>query len=269
MNIQKVSAVQVVLQDITERKLMQEELLMSQKLQSIGTLAGGIAHDFNNILGIIIGYASRFEEKWENPEKQKEYIKRILAAAERGAALVRQILTYARKTSVTTKEVNLYEMLEELFTLFKQTFPKIITLKNEVPPDIPPIAVDPTQFHQALLNLCVNARDAMPNGGTLTISATEIPLHEMKEKYSSSANSPYVCISVSDTGVGMSDEVRKMIFDPFFTTKEVGKGTGLGLSVVYGIVQVHNGFIEVDSVPGQGSTFRLYFPLHGSKMNSN
>lgn len=264
MEIMGAKVLQLVLQDITERKLMEEELLMSQKLQSLGTLAGGIAHDFNNILGIIIGYASRFDEKWNDREKQKEYIKRILAAAERGAGLVRQILTYARKTTVATKEIQIYEIVDELFSLFKQTFPKIITLVNNVSPQTPPIVGDPTQLHQAILNLCVNARDAMPNGGTLTVSATKLSATVMKEKFSGADNVPYLCISVTDTGVGMSEEIQKKMFDPFFTTKEVGKGTGLGLSVVYGIVQSHNGFIDVESASGKGSTIRLYFPLRNT-----
>ncbi|MCX7984881.1 MAG: PAS domain S-box protein [Bacteroidetes bacterium] len=261
MTIHGMETRQVLLQDVTERRLLQEELLLSQKLQSIGTLAGGIAHDFNNILGIIIGYASRMEMKLGDHEKQSEYIKAILTAAERGSALVRQILLYARKTSTATQPVNVETIIDELIALLKQTFPKIIEFQKIVPMDVPILMADPTQIHQALLNLCVNARDAMPHGGTITIEVSIVKKDQMLKRFTDVTNENYLCIRVTDTGHGMDEETQKRIFDPFFTTKDVSRGTGLGLSVVYGIVKTHHGFIDVQSSVGQGTTFHLYFPL--------
>lgn len=268
MTIQGVATTQVIVQDVTERTILQEELLLSQKLQSIGTLAGGIAHDFNNILGIIIGYASRLESLLDDTSKQKEYLNAILTAAERGTALVRQILLYARKTSTTIQPVHIEAIIDELITLLKQTFPKLIEFKKEVQPNIPQFSADPTQIHQALLNLSVNARDAMPTGGTITFRVTTTTKEEMQKRFTNVSDDAYISISVSDTGHGMNEEVQKRIFDPFFTTKEVNKGTGLGLSVVYGIVKAHHGFIDVHSSPGQGTTFSLYFPMNSIPSSS-
>ncbi len=264
VTIQNIPIHQVILHDVTEKKLLQDELLRSQKLQSLGTLAGGIAHDFNNILSIIIGYATRLEDKIESDSKLRDYTKAILTASERGATLVRQILMYARKTSVEMKPVHIHSVVSELFSLLRQTFPRIIELKNEVPDKLPPIQADQTQIHQALLNLCVNARDAMPNGGVITIKASLLPKNDIEKKFPQATDKEYLCVTVQDTGVGMDDQTKKRIFDPFFTTKEVGKGTGLGLSVVYGIIQTHHGFIDVETAPHQGSTFFLYLPLNNN-----
>jgi two-component system, cell cycle sensor histidine kinase and response regulator CckA len=248
-------------QDITEQKKLQKELFQSQKMESIGTLAGGIAHDFNNILGIILGYSTIMEQGTLSPEKFRESLGIINNAVGRGAALVRQILTFARKTDVISEPMSIVDLIHELISMFMQTFPKIITLIEDVDKELPLIIADRTQLHQVLLNLCVNARDAMPKGGLLTIRAEKQTKGQVQEKFPAADQDSYICVSVTDTGEGMDEATRRQIFDPFFTTKEQGKGTGLGLAVVYGVVQSHHGFIDVESVLGRGTTFRLYFPI--------
>jgi PAS domain S-box-containing protein len=248
-------------QDITEQKKLQQELLQSQKMQSIGTLAGGIAHDFNNILGIILGYTSLIERETLSKEKIHESIGIIKNTVGRGASLVGQILTFARKTDVVFQPLNVTVLIHELLSMLKQTFPRVITFIENVDKNIPYINADKTQIHQILLNLCVNARDAMPNGGTITLKTEKRTKTKVQERIPAADQDSYICISVTDTGEGMSEAIRRQIFDPFFTTKEQGKGTGLGLAVVYGAVQSHHGFIDVESEVGRGTTFRLYFPI--------
>jgi len=255
-------------QDITERNRaeqernrLQGELIQVQKMDSLGTLAGGIAHDFNNILGIILAYTYMLEKRKENPEKFSESISAINQAVQRGTALVRQILTFARKSDGALEPMSLMELIHELLSMLDQTFPKIITFTEIVPKDLPNIDADRTQIHRALLNLCMNARDVMPHGGTITIKAEKQTKEQMKEQFPTADQDSYICISVSDTGEGMNEATRSKIFDPFFTTKPKGKGTGMGLPVVYGVVQAHQGFINVESELGHGTTFRLYFPI--------
>ena len=248
-------------QDITEQKKLQKELLQSQKMESIGTLAGGIAHDFNNILGIILGYSSLMEKGTLSPAKFNESLGIIKNAVGRGAALVKQILTFARKTDIAFELISIYDLMHELLSMLRQTFPKVINFIEIIDKDIPLINADRTQIHQVMLNLCVNARDAMPNGGTITIKAEKQTKNQVQEKIPSADQESYICISVTDTGMGMDKATRRQIFDPFFTTKEKGKGTGLGLSVVYGVIQSHHGFIDVESEVGRGTTFWLYFPI--------
>ncbi|MEX2117290.1 MAG: PAS domain S-box protein, partial [Bacteroidota bacterium] len=254
-------AIQYVVRDITQQKRLQQQLVLSQKGESIGTLAGGIAHDFNNILGIILGYTFLIAKNKSDAPKLAENIAAINQTVQRGAALVRQILTFARKTDVTFEPISLTELAQELISMFQQTFPKIITFTTLFPKDLPFILADKTQIDQAILNLCVNARDAMPTGGSITIKAEEHTGERVKEQFPAADQDSYICLSVSDNGEGMNEEVRRRMFDPFFTTKPQGKGTGLGLSVVYGVVQSHRGFINVESEVGQGTTFRLYFPV--------
>ncbi len=247
--------------DVTEQRNLQNQFFQSQKIQSIGTLAGGIAHDFNNILGIIIGYSSFLERGSEDKKKIMESSASITKAAERGAALVRQILTFARRTDVSFQPLNLPDFIIELIPLLEETFPKVIKIRKIIEGNIPVIIADYTQMHQSLLNLCLNARDAMPSGGTLDIKLSTVENAIVKKHFITASAERYVCISVSDTGVGMNADTRNRIFDPFFTTKEKGKGTGLGLSVVYGVMQTHHGFVDVESVEGKGSTFSLFLPV--------
>jgi PAS domain S-box-containing protein len=254
-------SIQVIARDISEQKKLREELLQSQKIQGLGTLAGGIAHDFNNLLGIIIGYASLLKGQKYNPEKQAMAVQAIEQAADRGSSLVRQILTFARKTDIAFYPVNIAELIREVFSLLKQTLPRTINFQEDFEPGIPKILADRTQLHQALLNLCLNARDAMPNGGTITIKTELCTKEFVSSRFTSANDEHYVQITVSDTGVGIDETNHHRIFDPFFTTKEKGKGTGLGLSVVYGIMQAHQGFVYVISEPGKGAAFSLLLPV--------
>jgi len=240
--------------DITDRKNLEQQLLQSQKLESLGTLAGGIAHDFNNILGIIMGHASLLGEVAADPVKLRRSAVAIEKAGNRGASLVRQILTFARKANVVFEPVNLNEVVAELGRMLEETFPRTITISLALAPDLPPVDGDRTQLHQTLLNLCVNARDAMPSGGSLSITTERIRRPGEGKEW-------YVRLTVADTGSGMDETTKRRIFEPFFTTKEPGRGTGLGLSVVYGIVESHGGSISVDSAAGRGTTFILEFPI--------
>jgi signal transduction histidine kinase/ActR/RegA family two-component response regulator len=249
-----------VFRDITEQQRLQDQLIQSQRIQSLGTLAGGVAHDFNNILSIILGYTTELEKGRLEPARHAGAIRTIQNAVGRGAALVQQILTFARRTDVTFEPVILPDLVRELIPMLERTFPKFITFRREFEKDLPVIHADHTQIHQALLNLCVNARDAMPRGGEILIRLSTFSPQEVASRFSEAENYRYVCLAVSDSGTGMDEATRSRVFDPFFTTKGMGKGTGLGLSVVYGIVQSHKGFIEVESKPDIGSTFRLYFP---------
>jgi two-component system cell cycle sensor histidine kinase/response regulator CckA len=255
------SALQLVVRDISEQKKLQSQLLQTQKIQSIGTLAGGIAHDFNNILGIILAYSSLLDKSKLPPEKFSVSITAINQAVQRGAALVRQILTFARKTDTVFEPTDISELIHELLSMLGQTFPKTITFSENVEKSLPFIFADRSQVHQALLNLCINSRDAMPRGGSISISAEKQTKEQIFQNFPAANDEDYVCMTVTDTGIGMDEATCQRIYDPFFTTKEKGKGTGLGLSVVYGIVQAHHGFIDVKSTPGIGTTFRLFFPV--------
>ena len=247
--------------NITERKLYQSQLMQSQKVQSIGTLAGGIAHDFNNILGIILAFTSILERSKANEEKILKSTTAITQAVSRGAALVRQILTFARQTSVSMKPLRIPDLIRELVVMLKETFPEVIEFQTSVEKNIPIINADQSQIHQVLLNLCVNARDAMPKGGIIGIEVKTVASETLVQQFPKAESCRYISISVSDTGTGMDEERKNRIFDPFFTTKEQGKGTGLGLSVVYGVIQEHHGFISVESTVGQGTTFHIYIPI--------
>ncbi|MBI3193881.1 MAG: response regulator, partial [Ignavibacteriae bacterium] len=252
----------VVFTDITARKNMENQLRQAQKMESIGTLAGGIAHDFNNILGIIMGHASLLER---NPGDAEQIVKRLQAinkASQRGASLVKQLLTFARKTEARFEPVQLNDTVLEVRKLLSETLPKAITITTKTDATLPHIHADSSQLHQVLVNLCVNARDAMPTGGTLEIVTEVVAGETLRQRIPKATVMAYIHLSVSDTGIGMDKETQTRIFEPFFTTKEIGKGTGLGLASVYGIVENHHGFIRVESEVGKGTTFHLYFPSY-------
>ena len=256
-----------VIRDITDRKVAEEErgkleeqLLRAQKIESLGTLAAGIAHDFNNILNIIMGNASLLSTHEENEDKRKRRIKAITEATDRGTQLVTQLLAFARKSEIRQKSVSLNDFIRDTSKLIEETFPKTVSLAFELEPNLPPITADPNQLHQVLLNLSVNARDAMPEGGRLTFTTRYVSSEEIRERFPQAPPGPHVAFTVLDNGMGMDEETRSRIFDPFFTTKEMGKGTGLGLAVVQGIIQSHNGFVDVKSELGGGSEFAVYLP---------
>jgi two-component system, cell cycle sensor histidine kinase and response regulator CckA len=256
---------QVYLFDETQKKLLEEQFRQAQKLESLGTLAGGIAHDFNNILSIIMGHSAMIEPGRSDADRIAHSLYAINTATERGAALVNQLLTFARKTEVVAQSVLVNEIVEEVTRLLGETFPKTIVLQKNLKEDLPPIVADGTQIHQVFLNLCVNARDAMKHGGTLTISTSTVSGEDVSPKLTGTPASSYVLIQVSDTGEGIEDSIQERIFDPFFTTKGSGEGTGLGLSLVYSIIENHDGFITVDSEVGSGSTFHIYLPIESEK----
>ena len=257
-----------VKEDITEKKEMELHLREIQTMESLGTLAGGVAHDFNNILGIILGHVSLLEIRRNENAAFAQSIRAINSAIQRGAGLVRQILTFARKSEVHPEPVDVNRAVQELARMVQETFPRVIETVLELGEGVPLISIDNTQLHQALLNLCINARDAMmepsdgrPKGGRLTIRTLVVDGDVLASREEADAARRYVEISVADQGVGMSDATVQRIFEPFFTTKEFGKGTGLGLALVYGVVRTHGGFIDVDSRLGEGTVFRLYFPV--------
>ncbi|MEW5797506.1 MAG: response regulator [Bacteroidota bacterium] len=266
-----IPAVQRAVREAEERavrKNLEEQLFHAQRMESIGTLAGGIAHDFNNILGIIMGHATLLERIRTDPKKFSDSTQVILQATRRGAMLVRQLLTFARKNEVVVETVHIEDIVIEVTKLLKETIAKTITIKVHQERQYPPIAGDSTQIQQILLNLCVNARDAMPNGGTLTITTEKIHGSILRNTFLKAMETDYIVVKVTDTGTGMSEETRKRIFEPFYTTKEPGKGTGLGLAVAFGIVELHNGFINVESELGKGTTFSVYFPASGASATS-
>ncbi len=243
-----------------EHRILEGEIRQNQKLESLGTLAGGIAHDFNNILSIINGHAAALTPRLKDNPEARNALQTIHEASERGIAMVKQILTFARKSEAEFRALHIQELLAELVNMLRVTFPRTVEIALDCPDDLPPVWMDPSQMHQALLNLCINARDAMAGSGRLQIRAGVIDGSEVAARFPAAAGKRLVHIHVADTGTGMDERTRAHLFEPFFTTKGRGRGTGLGLAVVYGVVQAHKGFIEVDSRPQRGTTFSLYFP---------
>ena len=246
--------------DVTERKKLEQQFLRAQRMESIGTLAGGIAHDLNNLLAPIT-MGVELLRRYEPNAKAKPIIDNIERSARRGSDLVKQVLSFARGVEGARVAMQVRHVVREIESIVENTFPKNIIVETYLPDALWLVTGDPTQLNQILLNLCVNARDAMPNGGTLTLRADNTDIDEQYAVMNRGVSpGRYVALSVTDTGIGMPREVIDRIFDPFFTTKEIGKGTGLGLSTVLGIVRSHGGFVNVYSEPGKGSTFKVYLP---------
>ena len=247
--------------DVTEQISLEDQLAQAQKLESIGLLAGGIAHDFNNILGAILGYASFMKNKMSEDHQFYKYVDMIERSAIRAAELTSQLLAFARGGKYNVTPVNLNRIVLDTLGIIQSTFDKSIIVEKNLPQDIPTVEADPGQMQQVVMNLCVNARDAMPGGGILRVETSEVELTENDTKSNIEAHpGRYVLLIVSDTGIGMDKQTVQRIFEPFFTTKEKGKGTGLGLSMVYGIVRNHGGFIRVESEPGKGTSFKVFYP---------
>ncbi len=246
--------------DVTERKKLEQQFLRAQRMESIGTLAGGIAHDLNNVLAPILMSIELLRLELERQEKD-EILDTIESSARRGAEMVGQVLSFARGVEGRRLSVQVKHLVRDVAKIASETFPRNIEIRAEVPSNLPPVLGDPTQIHQVLLNLSVNARDAMPRGGTLTFSAQNVVLDDQYAGLSPEAKpGRHVLIQVEDTGTGIPPEILEKVFDPFFTTKEPGKGTGLGLSTSLAIVRSHGGFIRAYSEPGTGSRFRVYLP---------
>jgi signal transduction histidine kinase len=242
--------------DMTERRRLEEQLLQSQKLEAIGRLAGGVAHDFNNLLTGILGYANFALKSLPENHASRTDILEIERAGTRAAELTGQLLAYARRQMIAPKIVRLNELVTNMENLLRRLIGEDVDLETRCAAELWPAQIDPGQFEQVIINLAVNARDAMPDGGDLTIAVGSHVLEEGKAV----APGEYVMFAVSDTGTGMPPEVAQRVFEPFFTTKESGKGTGLGLSMVYGFVQQSHGHVEVDSAPGAGTTIRMFLP---------
>jgi len=246
--------------DITARKKLEEQFLRAQRMESIGTLAGGIAHDLNNVLSPIIMAVELLKMKNDDPVIL-DVLNTLETSAKRGADMVQQVLSFARGVHGERLIVQPKHLLKEIQKIVADTFPKNIELKVAVKSDLWNVLGDPTQLHQVLLNLCVNARDAMPDGGRITVSAENVTLDpQFAAMHLEAKAGPHVVLQVQDNGTGMPAGLIAKIFDPFFTTKELGKGTGLGLSTSLAIVKSHEGFIQVNSELGRGSTFRIHLP---------
>ena len=248
-------------QNQKDRKVLENQLYEAQKLESIGTLAGGIAHDFNNVLAIVLGYIALLKNAPGDVQNVENVTEAVSTAVQRGADLVRQILVFARKTEVSFAPLEVNLLVTEVQKMVQETFPRTIAVKAELDTNILLIDADRTQVYQTLLNLCVNARDAMPKGGTISIATRKVAGYQLRDRFPGAEETDFVNVSVADTGVGMNQATRKRVFEPFFTTKGKEKGTGLGLSVVYGIMKSHQGYVDVQSVMGQGTTFDLFFPV--------
>lgn len=251
----------VVNTDITEKKQLEAQFLRTQRLESIGTLASGIAHDLNNVLAPILMSAQLLSQPQLPEEKKPHLLKTIESSAKRGATLVKQVLSFARGVEGQRTTLQIRHLISETQQIIRETFPKYIEVHTDIWQDLCLVSGDATQLHQVLMNLCVNARDAMPRGGTLSLSASNIAIDESYARMNLDAHvGSYVVFTVTDTGIGIPPDVMERIFEPFFTTKELGKGTGLGLSTVLSIVKSHGGFLKVTSTLGKGTEISVYLP---------
>jgi PAS domain S-box-containing protein len=247
--------------DISERKLLEQQLRQSQKMEAIGRLAGGIAHDFNNLLGVIIGYSEILEERLGQNDPLTPKAEQIKKAGQRAARLTRQLLAFSRQQVLEPKVLDLNALVADTLNMLQRLIGDDIELVAVLAPELGRVQADQGQIEQIILNLALNARDAMAQGGRLTIRTSDVEVDEVgARQHPEAVPGPYVTLSMNDTGCGMDQETQAHIFEPFFTTKEVGKGTGLGLSTVYGVVKQSGGFISVYSELGWGTSFEIYIP---------
>jgi nitrogen-specific signal transduction histidine kinase/ActR/RegA family two-component response regulator len=251
-----------VKRDVTREMQLESQFRQSQKMEAIGQLAGGVAHDFNNILAVIQLQAGLLKTEEGLAEKQREYANDIEKAAQRAANLTRQLLLFSRKQAMQQRDIDLNETITNIAKMLQRILHENIQMHFKLATHPLLIHADAGMMDQILMNLTVNARDAMPNGGELRIETSEVEFDEATvEQMIQARPGKFACATVTDTGCGIPPEIMPRIFEPFFTTKEIGKGTGLGLATVFGIVQQHQGWIDVSSEPGRGTTFRIYLPL--------
>ncbi len=245
-----------------EKEELEEKLRHSQKMEAIGTLAGGVAHDFNNILMAINGYGILLQSELEEESRLWSYADQIVKAGDRAANLTHRLLAFTRKQIIAPRPIIIDDTIANIEKMLTRLITEDVELKLDLNAHDAVAIVDPSQLDQVMINLVANARDAMPQGGRITVATCVVSLDDdFVKRHDQDKTGDYVLVAVTDSGIGMEENIVKRIFDPFFTTKEVGKGTGLGLSMVYGIVRQHNGIIEVDTKTGKGSAFRIYFPL--------
>jgi PAS domain S-box-containing protein len=256
-----VAAIVATCRDVTARRAFEADLLQTQKMEAVGRLAGGIAHDFNNLLSAILGFAKLAKDGLPAADPVRDDMDGIIAAADRAAQLTRQLLSFSRKQHLEPRVIDPSAHIAGFERILRRVIPEHVVLDLRLSPRVPPIKVDPTHFEQALINLVINARDAMLTGGALTIETGRVVLEEAAVRRARRLRpGRFVVVTVRDTGTGMSDEVRERIFEPFFTTKPREQGTGLGLAMVLGFVEQSGGQIDVETSPGAGTAMRLYFP---------
>jgi PAS domain S-box-containing protein len=256
--------------DVTRERLLEEQLRQSQKMEAVGRLAGGIAHDFNNLLTAILGYGDLLLAELSVDDPRREDAVQIRRAGERAADLTRQLLAFSRRTVLQPRTISLNDVVVEVSRLLDRLIGEDVHLLTTLEPRLEPINADPSQLEQVLINLAVNARDAMPSGGTLSIETRNVTIDEaLAATQIGIAVGRYVELAVSDTGIGMSPEIQARVFEPFFTTKDPGKGTGLGLATVFGIVEMSDGHVTLHSTPGEGTTFRILLPVSESELTTS
>jgi PAS domain S-box-containing protein len=253
------SSIISVSRDVTERRRLEAQLQQSQKMEAVGRLAGGIAHDFNNMLTAVKAYTEFLLEDLDHADVRRTDVQEIAKAADRAASLTRQLLAFSRKQVLQPQALDLNDVVEAIEKMLRRLIGEDVHIRTRLEPDLQLVEADPSQIEQVIMNLVVNARDAMPGGGTLTIETRNVVLDRVDAAWGIQPG-PYTVLAITDTGIGMDADVRAQIFEPFFTTKPVGQGTGLGLSTVYGIVKQSGGHISVYSEAGQGSTFKVYLP---------
>jgi two-component system, cell cycle sensor histidine kinase and response regulator CckA len=252
---------EVFAEDVTEKRTLERQLRMAQKMEAIGRLSGGIAHDFNNLLGVIIGYSGVLKKSLDKSQPSYEHAMEIEKAGKRAASLTRQLLAFSRQQVLTPSVLNLNSLVSDMEKMLPRLLGEDVNVSLSLGPELGNVKADQSQVEQVIMNLAVNARDAMPSGGKLQIQTANVELdHAYTRDHPGSKAGSYVMLAIADTGTGMNPETIAHIFEPFFTTKGVGEGTGLGLATVYGIVKQSNGYIWVDSTPGKGSTFQIYLP---------
>ena len=255
--------------DMTERLNTEEQLRQAQKMEAVGQLTGGIAHDFNNILSVVLGNLQLVQRRVREDAKMTEQIGRALSATRRGAELIKRLLAFSRRQVLETETIDPVSLTRDLIPLLSRTLGSDIEVESYFDDDIPPVTVDVSQLENAIINLCVNARDAMASGGRLLIEVTTADLDADFARAHGLEIEPgrFVMLSISDTGSGMSRETRKRIFEPFYTTKEKGKGTGLGMAMVYGFIKQSGGYVNVYSELGAGTTVKIYLPASAANVS--